>query len=76
MILPHTPRDEACRTAERIRQRVDSHAFEVGGDRVRVTVSIGVATFPSDGVDGPNALVREADRALYEAKEAGRNRVA
>ena len=75
VILPHTPKDEAFRTAERIRQRVDAHAFDIGGDSVHVTVSIGVATFPSDEVDGPNALVREADRALYAAKEAGRNRV-
>ncbi len=75
VILPHTPRDEAYRTAERIRQRVEAHAFEVGGDRVRVTVSVGVASYPGDGIDGPNGLVREADRALYEAKEAGRNRV-
>ena len=75
VILPHTPKDEAFRTAERIRQRVDAHAFDIGEDRVHVTVSVGVATFPSDEVDGPNALVREADRALYAAKEAGRNRV-
>jgi diguanylate cyclase (GGDEF)-like protein len=75
VILPHTPRDEAYRTAERIRQRVEAHVFEVAGDRVRVTVSIGVASFPSEGIDGPNALVREADRALYEAKDKGRNRV-
>jgi len=75
VILPHTPRDEAYRTAERIRQRVEAHSFEVSGERVHVTVSVGVATFPSEGVDGPNALVREADRALYAAKEGGRNRV-
>jgi diguanylate cyclase (GGDEF)-like protein len=76
VILPHTPREEALRTAERIRQRVDAHPFDVGAERVHVTVSIGVATYPSEGVDGPNALVREADRALYAAKDAGRNRVA
>ena len=75
VILPHTPQRRGVRTAERIRQRVDAHAFDIGGDNVHVTVSVGVATFPSDEVDGPNALVREADRALYAAKEAGRNRV-
>src|SRR5512134_2038809 len=36
VILPHTPRDEALRTAERIRQRVDAHAFDIGGERVHV----------------------------------------
>ena len=75
VILPHTPRDEALRTAERIRHRVEAHPFEIGGEKVRVTVSVGVATFPSPTVDGPNALVREADRALYAAKDGGRNRV-
>jgi two-component system cell cycle response regulator len=74
-ILPHTPREEAVATADRIRRRVADHRFEIGGTRVTVTVSIGVSSYPSSAVDGPNALVREADRALYEAKELGRNRV-
>ena len=75
IILPNCPTSFGVVVAERIRQRVETHPFDVGGERVRVTVSVGVATFPSEGVDGPNALVREADRALYAAKEAGRNRV-
>jgi diguanylate cyclase (GGDEF)-like protein len=74
-ILPHTAREEAVATADRIRKRMADHRFEVGGTRVAVTVSIGVSGFPSSAIDGPNALVREADRALYEAKELGRNRV-
>ena len=75
VILPHTPRDEAYLTAERIRQQVEAHVFEAGGGPVPVTVSVGVASYPAEGIDGPNALVREADRALYAAKEGGRNRV-
>jgi diguanylate cyclase (GGDEF)-like protein len=55
---------------------VEARDFEAGGLTVKVTVSVGVASYPSEAVDGPNALVREADRALYEAKDAGRNRVA
>jgi diguanylate cyclase (GGDEF)-like protein len=74
-ILPHTPREEAIATAERIRQRMADHPFEVGQTRVTITVSIGVAGYPAGTTDGPNALVSEADRALYEAKELGRNRV-
>jgi diguanylate cyclase (GGDEF)-like protein len=75
-VLPHTGAEEARRTAERVRQRVEAHPFRAGDGQVRVTVSVGVATCPAAGVDSPAALVREADRALYQAKEQGRNRVA
>jgi GGDEF domain-containing protein len=44
------------------------------GARLGVTVSIGIAVWPGDGRD-PVALVAAADRALYAAKEGGRNRV-
>jgi diguanylate cyclase (GGDEF)-like protein len=41
---------------------------------VKVTASVGVATFPYDGADAAT-LLRSADRALYASKRAGRNRV-
>jgi two-component system cell cycle response regulator len=74
-ILPHTPPEEAAATAERIRQRVQAHVFWVGTVPLNLTVSVGVATYPSPAVDSPESLVREADRALYRAKQGGRNRV-
>ncbi|HEY6548642.1 MAG TPA: diguanylate cyclase [Vicinamibacteria bacterium] len=74
-ILPHTAFEEAAATAERIRRKVQSHVFWVGAKPLSVTVSVGVASYPSPSVDSPESLVREADRALYRAKEAGRNRV-
>jgi two-component system, cell cycle response regulator len=74
-ILPHTQYDEAHRTGERLRRAIEVHTFKFGEKKLKVTVSIGVATYPSDPVDSPGALIREADRALYRAKEAGRNRV-
>ena len=43
---------------------------------IPVTVSVGVATYPSEKVDSANTLIREADLALYRAKQGGRNRVA
>ena len=58
------------------RRAISEHAFRVGNRECRVSVSVGVATYPSPRVDSPGALVREADRALYRAKEAGRNCVA
>jgi diguanylate cyclase (GGDEF)-like protein len=75
-ILPHTVREEALQTAERLRKGIDDHVFRVGDRELRTTISVGVACFPSDTVDSPNGLVREADKALYKAKQAGRNRVA
>jgi two-component system cell cycle response regulator len=75
-VLPHTAHPEALVSAERLRKAVEGHAFRVGDRDLHVTVSVGVATFPSPTVESPNALIREADKALYRAKEKGRNRIA
>jgi two-component system cell cycle response regulator len=75
-VLPHTLHDEAVETAERIRSRIHAHVFPAGDREVHVTVSVGVASYPSTNVDSPSTLIREADKALYSAKEAGRDRVA
>lgn len=73
-VLPHTSPEEARQTAERIRYRVQQTRFHAAGAEVRV--SVGMASCPSAAIDSPDALLREADKALYRAKEAGRNRVA
>jgi diguanylate cyclase (GGDEF)-like protein len=75
-ILPHTSYDEARLTAERVRLSVASRPFRAGLTPISVTVSVGVATYPSANVDSANTLIREADLALYRAKQGGRNRVA
>jgi diguanylate cyclase (GGDEF)-like protein len=75
-VLPHTPHDEALETAERVRRRIREHVFLAGDRKAHVTVSVGVASYPSASVDSPSTLIREADKALYRAKEAGRDRVA
>ncbi len=75
-VLPHTNREEAYRTAERIRARIEGHEFRAGGKILRVTISVGVASYPSDNIDAPGDLVQQADDALYRAKQGGRNRVA
>ncbi len=74
-ILPHTSHEDGLKTGERIRKAVADHAFRVGHRELKVTISVGVASYPSDAVDSPGDLVREADRALYRAKQAGRNAV-
>ena len=75
-VLPHTAAEEARQTAERIRHQVQDRVLHASEHEVRLTVSVGIATCPAPGIDSPDAIVREADKALYRAKEAGRNRVA
>lgn len=74
-ILPGTGEEEAAHFAERVRQAVESHVFRDGATEVRMTVSCGVASFPAPGVDAPEALLKAADEALYQAKHGGRNQV-
>ncbi len=69
IVMPETPGPEAFEIAEHIRARVASEAFPGR----RITLSIGVAEFPSDA-DLPHAVIAAADKALYEAKREGRNR--
>jgi two-component system cell cycle response regulator len=76
VILPGTGHDEAVRTADRMRARIGSHAFRAGDKEQHLTVSVGVASCPSPRVASAAALVHEADKALYRAKKAGRDRTA
>ncbi len=74
-ILPGTEEESAEHFAERVRHAVESHIFRDGATEVRMTVSCGVASFPAPGVDAPEALLKAADEALYQAKHGGRNQV-
>jgi len=70
VLAPNTARDEAVRLADRIRGAVAAE------DLAGLTVSIGVTTLdPGCPLPGPEALMSEADGALYVAKKLGRNRV-
>jgi diguanylate cyclase (GGDEF)-like protein/PAS domain S-box-containing protein len=72
VILPdlHQPED-AAQVAEKILERV-VEPVAVGETSVEISVSIGIAVFPHDGTD-INTLLRNADDAMYRAKQAGRN---
>jgi len=76
ILLPETPVEKALEIAERIRRAVAERSVDVStsSEPIHVTVSIGVASFPSDGAD-QNALIHQADLAVYRAKLQGRNRV-
>ncbi len=74
--MPDTDSALAMAVGERIRQKIAEEPFQAdGGVTLEVTVSIGVSSLESPE-DGPEALLKRADEALYKAKRAGRNRVA
>jgi len=75
-IMPDTTVEAAERIAERIRRYISGSPFRVahGNELLTVTISIGVAGMLGEH-DTPEALLKRADEALYEAKAAGRNRV-
>lgn len=76
IILPHTDGAMGRRVAERILAAVREFVFTEEVTPTRITVSAGVATYPSGReIDSMDALVRAADRALYQAKDAGKDRV-
>lgn len=75
IILPHTRLTDAVPVAERLRATVEAADFGEGAESCRITMSIGLAAIDSAG-DGPRALLRAADKAMYVAKAGGRNCVA
>ncbi|MBM4445920.1 MAG: sensor domain-containing diguanylate cyclase [Chloroflexi bacterium] len=77
ILLPDTNKEEASLIAIRVQEAIGQEQFE--GEKEsqpdgKVTVSIGVATFPVDA-DNKDGLITAADSALYKAKQSGRNRV-
>ncbi len=74
VLLPETTSTESRNFAERILRRVATHDFGEQGHPVRVTISIGIASFPDERVSDGESLLRLADTHLYRAKTDGRNR--
>lgn len=75
VLLPHCDVEQAAAVADRIRARVGGRPFGNGYMALRVTVSVGVAAMEPGDADLA-ALLRRADKALYAAKEGGRDRIA
>lgn len=74
VLLPETPKVEALELAERIRKRLADRTFRTEDDSFNVTCSIGVAEWDSS-FHSSEDLLGKADKALYRAKNEGRNRV-
>jgi diguanylate cyclase (GGDEF)-like protein len=77
-LLPETDRNRAQEAAERIRQAIERTPFTASLSnphyKLRLTISIGVASYPEDATD-INTLIEHADQAMYTAKRRGRNLV-
>lgn len=78
LLLPETTAELLEGRLEHLRHEVATTAFDSGreltGGPLRLTLSIGVATWPDDG-DAPHVVMASADARLYEAKRRGRNRI-
>ena len=73
LLLPHTKLDDAARVAERVRGTIEETPFLFNRTKLQVTISLGVATH-SEGLS-LSQIIAQADQALYQAKQRGRNRV-
>jgi len=73
LILPGCEEDAALSTAERLRERIANYPISIGEKEIHVTASFGVTSLPRGRQATPETLIRRADTALYQAKQAGRN---
>ena len=75
ILLPESTLSDAATIAERVRRAVEDLAVDGAFARIQMTVSIGVAAVPAPGIETSAHFIEAADKALYLAKERGRNRV-
>jgi len=74
ILMPDTPKEQAWKTAEKLRRHIAAMEIDHGGILFKITVSFGVASFDGDG-DSIEKLLDKVDKALYTAKFLGRNQV-
>jgi diguanylate cyclase (GGDEF)-like protein len=74
LLLPETNNKGALEMSERIRKAVELSRFSVRDGDSNVTVSLGVSSYPEDG-GNLDVILEKADKAMYRAKQKGRNRV-
>jgi diguanylate cyclase (GGDEF)-like protein len=74
VLLPETNSKGAMEMAERIRKSIEVSRFDIRGGDTNTTASLGVASYPEDG-GNLDVILDKADKAMYRAKQLGRNRV-
>jgi two-component system cell cycle response regulator len=75
VICRGTDLTQASIVGERMRKAVEKHRFTFEGTHIPVTISVGIAGLPDPAVKDATDLVARADKALYQSKHGGRNRV-
>jgi len=75
IILPETSIEGARVVAERIRTSVAEHTFHTDDHEMHITISIGIGSYPGEGIATKEDLIAMADGALLQAKNTGRNKV-
>ena len=76
IIIPGTGQKDAIRLAERLRRNVETTDLPYGQQSLSATLSIGIASWPMNSISISDELYNAADKALYSAKNAGKNRIA
>jgi len=75
LLLKGIDGDNAQRVCGRIRENIEKHSFAVTAETIQVTVSIGLCSMHGSEISDLESAIRDADTALYRAKESGRNKV-
>lgn len=73
VVLSNSNEEQALRIGERFRKDIAECRFDCGGEAIHITVSIGVAQYRQG--ESQESWIERADRAMYQAKQAGRNRI-
>ena len=74
LILPQINDKSAYKLCERLRKITGENVFSIQGNEIKITISLGISSFPDNKVKNYKELIRLADNALYEAKRTGRNK--
>ena len=74
IIIPNTTQDETYMICERVRKAVEEHIFITDEADVRITISVGSCMRNPESTSCCKAMILEADKALYRAKNSGRNK--
>ncbi len=75
VILPGASKNDTQFVAERLRHMIEDSSIKHGDQQIHITISAGYTSYPENDTNDENILVTNADKALYSAKESGRNKV-